>query len=178
MLLAPFAAGMLVAFWAKFVPVHWALGLLGLGIALYTYAEGGWNAGGQYGLLYFMMWGAISWTKLQNWERFGDFSYGVYIFAWPLMTFVCFFGLQEAGMLAYFAVHRGRDPRGRLRQLAPDREAGHVAQGLVAHTARRCAGWRGPRCRAPPAAAAPDGLPLTHRSVRPWPATAPEEGVA
>ena len=41
------------------------------------------------------MWGAIRWTKLQHWEKFGDFSYGVYIFAWPLMMFACYFGLQK-----------------------------------------------------------------------------------
>jgi peptidoglycan/LPS O-acetylase OafA/YrhL len=104
MLLAPFAFGMLFAFWGRLIPVHWLLAYAGLALACYTYAEGNWNAWGQYGLLYFMMWGAISWTRLQNWERFGDFSYGVYIFAWPLMTFACFFGLQHAGMAVYLLV--------------------------------------------------------------------------
>jgi peptidoglycan/LPS O-acetylase OafA/YrhL len=51
-----------------------------------------------------MMWAAISWTKLQHWEKYGDFSYGVYIFAWPLMQFVSYFGLEKAGMVVYFAV--------------------------------------------------------------------------
>lgn len=104
MLIAPFAFGMLFAIWGKVIPVHWGLALVGLGIALYTYDQGGWNVGGQYGLLYFLMWGAIAWTRLQHWEKYGDFSYGVYIFAWPLMQFVSYFGLEKAGMLAYFAV--------------------------------------------------------------------------
>ncbi len=104
MLIAPFAFGMLFAIWGRFIPVHWALALAGLAIAAYCYGHGGWNVGGQYGLLYFCMWGAISWSRLQHWEKYGDFSYGVYIFAWPLMQFVSYFGLEKAGMLAYFAV--------------------------------------------------------------------------
>jgi peptidoglycan/LPS O-acetylase OafA/YrhL len=104
MLIAPFAFGMLFAIWGKYVPVHWGLAVVCLGIAVFTYDQGGWNVGGQYGLLYFLMWAAISWTRLQHWEKFGDFSYGVYIFAWPLMQFVSYFGLEKAGMVAYFAV--------------------------------------------------------------------------
>jgi peptidoglycan/LPS O-acetylase OafA/YrhL len=104
MLVAPFAFGMLFALWGQYIPVHWALAVVGLGVAAVTYDVGGWNVGGQYGLLYFLMWAAIRWTKLQHWEKYGDFSYGVYIFAWPLMQFVSYFGLEKAGMLAYFAV--------------------------------------------------------------------------
>jgi peptidoglycan/LPS O-acetylase OafA/YrhL len=104
MLIAPFAFGMLFALWGRYIPVHWGLAVLGLAVALYTYDHGNWNVAGQYGLLYFLMWGAIAWTRLQHWERFGDFSYGVYIFAWPLMQFVSYFGLEKAGMLVYFAV--------------------------------------------------------------------------
>lgn len=104
MLIAPFAFGMLVALWGRFIPVHWSLAVVGLGIALVTYDLGGWNVGGQYGFLYFLMWGAVSWTGLRGWEKYGDFSYGVYIFAWPMQQFVAYFGLHEAGMLAYFAV--------------------------------------------------------------------------
>jgi peptidoglycan/LPS O-acetylase OafA/YrhL len=104
MLLAPFAFGMLFALWGRWIPVSGWLALVGIVVALVTYDLGGWNVGGQYGLLYFLMWAAIRWTPLQHWERFGDFSYGVYIFAWPLMQFCCYFGLQERGMLVYFAV--------------------------------------------------------------------------
>jgi peptidoglycan/LPS O-acetylase OafA/YrhL len=104
MLLAPFAFGMLFALWGDKIPVSGWLAAVGIGVALFTYDQGGWNVGGQFGLLYFLMWGAIRWTKLQHWEKFGDFSYGVYIFAWPLMMFACYFGLEKQGMLVYFVV--------------------------------------------------------------------------
>ena len=104
MLLAPFAFGMLFALWGNLIPVHGGIALVGIVAAAVSYDLGNWNVAGQYGLLYFLMWAAIRWTALQNWERFGDFSYGVYIFAWPLMTLACYFGLQERGMLVYFAV--------------------------------------------------------------------------
>ena len=104
MLIAPFAFGMLFALWGDKIPVSDWLAAVAIVVALVSYDQGGWNAGGQFGLLYFLMWGAIRWTKLQHWERFGDFSYGVYIFAWPLMMFACYFGLQKHGMVVYFAV--------------------------------------------------------------------------
>ena len=104
MLIAPFAFGMLFALWGRFIPVSDLLAVVGITVAFLTYDLGGWNVWGQYGLLYFLMWAAIRWTKLQHWEKYGDFSYGVYIFAWPLMQFVSYFGLEKAGMLAYFAV--------------------------------------------------------------------------
>ena len=104
MLIAPFAFGMLFAVWGRYIPVSTVLAVVGLTAAVVTYDLGGWNVAGQYGLLYFLMWAAIRWTRLQHWEKYGDFSYGVYIFAWPLMQFVSYFGLEKAGMVPYFAV--------------------------------------------------------------------------
>lgn len=104
MLLAPFAAGVLVALWPEKIRVDDRLALLGLVVAAMTYAVGGWNIWGQYGLLYFLLWFAIRATRLNNWERFGDFSYGVYIFAWPFMYAATFFGLQDAGWLVFHLV--------------------------------------------------------------------------
>jgi peptidoglycan/LPS O-acetylase OafA/YrhL len=104
MLIAPFAFGMLFAVWGRYIPVSDVLAVVGIVAAYLAYDFGGWNVWGQYGLLYFLMWAAIRWTRLQHWEKYGDFSYGVYIFAWPLMMFACYFGLEQAGMLAYFAV--------------------------------------------------------------------------
>jgi peptidoglycan/LPS O-acetylase OafA/YrhL len=105
MFLAPFAFGMLFAAWSDLIPVHWVLAVLGLALAGYTYAEGNWNAFGQYGLLYACMWAAVRWHRLHFWDqKFGDLSYGVYILAWPLMTFATYYGLQDRGAVVYLAV--------------------------------------------------------------------------
>jgi len=104
MLLAPFAVGILFSLWADQIPIDGRLALFGFIVAAVTYSEGGWNVFGQYGLLYALMWFAIRATPLQNWERFGDFSYGIYIFAWPVMQLTAYFGLHERGWLAYHLV--------------------------------------------------------------------------
>jgi peptidoglycan/LPS O-acetylase OafA/YrhL len=104
MLLAPFAFGMLFALWPDKIPVDDRLALACLAAAFYAYNVGGWNVWGQYGLLYALMWFAVRVRALNNWERFGDFSYGIYIFAWPLMTFAAFFGLHRHGWLVYHLV--------------------------------------------------------------------------
>jgi peptidoglycan/LPS O-acetylase OafA/YrhL len=104
MFLAPFAFGMLFALWGEKIPIDDRLAVFGLVVALVTYDVGGWNIYGQFGFCYVLMWFAIRATRLNNWERFGDLSYGVYIYAWPLMTFGAFFGLQDHGWLVYHVV--------------------------------------------------------------------------
>ena len=89
-----------------------------------------------------VLWAAIRWTKLQHWEKYGDFSYGVYIFAWPLMMFVCYFGLHEAGMLAYFAVIV---VAAHLLAFASWHMIEKPAMSLKDWTPRRIAGRRDPR---------------------------------
>ncbi len=102
--LGPFAFGMLLALFPKKIPIDDRLAIGALAIAITTYEVGGWLAYGQYGFLYFLMWFAIRTTKLQHWEKFGDLSYGIYIFGWPVMTLFAFFGLQNAGWLAYHVI--------------------------------------------------------------------------
>lgn len=102
--LGPFAFGMLFALFGKRIPMDDRLAIGALVVAVATYNVGGWLAYGQYAFLYFLMWIAIRATKLQHWEKFGDFSYGIYIFAWPVMTLGAFFGLQNAGWITYHVV--------------------------------------------------------------------------
>ncbi|MFK4853271.1 acyltransferase family protein [Microbacterium sp. ZW T6_19] len=103
MFFAPFAFGMLFALHGDKIIIddRIAIGMLGLG--LFTYAFGGWNVIGQYGFLYFLMWVGVR-LPLTRWARFGDFSYGIYIYAWPLMTLATYFGLQKYGWIVYHVV--------------------------------------------------------------------------
>jgi peptidoglycan/LPS O-acetylase OafA/YrhL len=104
LLLAPFAFGMLFALFGDRIPVDDRLAVLSLLIAAATYGFGGWLAVGQYFFFYFLMWFAIRVTVVKNWERPGDFSYGVYIFAWPVQQFVAYFGVHTWGWVAYHVI--------------------------------------------------------------------------
>lgn len=103
MFFAPFAFGMLFALHGDKIVIddRIAMGMLGLG--LFTYAFGGWNVLGQYGFLYFLMWLGVR-LPLTRWARYGDFSYGIYIYAWPLMNLATYFGLQRYGWVVYHIV--------------------------------------------------------------------------
>jgi len=102
--LAPFAFGMLFALFPNKIPIDDRLAVGSLIFAFITYANGGWLVLGQYAFAYFLMWLAIRATKLQNWEKFGDFSYGIYLFGWPVMQLGGYFGLQHTGWLVYHVV--------------------------------------------------------------------------
>ena len=89
-------AGRAVA-WRVLLAVAMAL------VAAYTYARGGWLVVGQYAFCYVLIWFAVR-VKITRWDKYGDFSYGIYIIGWPLMYFATFFDLQEWGWFAYHAV--------------------------------------------------------------------------
>lgn len=104
LLLPAFAFGMLFALYDKEVLLDWRLAAACLVLAAFTYGRGGFLVVGQFALYYAMMWFAVNIRWLRRWERFGDFSYGIYIYAWPIMTFVTYFGLQERGWIVYHLV--------------------------------------------------------------------------
>lgn len=104
LLLAPFAFGILFALFGDRIPVDNRLAILCIFIAGWTYAKGGWLPFGQYAFCYALIWFAIRSHFLRNWDKHGDFSYGIYIIAWPLMQFSAYFKLQDAGWLVYHLV--------------------------------------------------------------------------
>ncbi|MEV4735671.1 MULTISPECIES: acyltransferase family protein [unclassified Microbacterium] len=104
LLMAPFAFGILFALWDDKIMIDNRLAIvLGL-IAVWTYGKGGWLVFGQYAFCYVVMWFSIKVQFLRNWDKHGDFSYGIYIIAWPLMQFAAYFGLEKAGWLVYHVV--------------------------------------------------------------------------
>ena len=100
MFMGPFAFGMLFTLYGDKIPMDSRLAWGGLIFGVLSYASGGWNIVGQYGFLYFLMYLAIR-LPLQNWEKHGDLSYGIYIYAWPIMAFAAYFHLQDRGWIAY-----------------------------------------------------------------------------
>lgn len=104
LLFAPFAFGMLFALFGDRIVIDDRVAVAAALVAAYTYATGGWLLIGQYLFCYVLMWIAIRATFLQRWERFGDFSYGIYLSAWPLMQLAAYFDLQRYGWLIYHLV--------------------------------------------------------------------------
>ncbi|GAA1885975.1 acyltransferase family protein [Lapillicoccus jejuensis] len=101
MLLTPFVTGMLFSAFADKIVVDDRVAVGAAAIAFYTYfVASGWNVYGQFAFLYVLMWCAIR-LPLRNWERYGDMSYGIYIYAWPIMYLATFFHLETRGWLAY-----------------------------------------------------------------------------
>lgn len=104
MVLTPFFFGLVFALWGDKIPMDDRLAMAAGGIAIFTYFfASGWNLYGQFFFLYVLMWAAVR-LPLQNWERFGDLSYGIYIYAWPIQQFVAFFGVYKLGWFGYHAI--------------------------------------------------------------------------
>ena len=104
LLYAPFAFGILFALFGEKIPIDNRLAIACFLIAGFTYAKGGWLIVGQYAFCYLLIWFAIKAKMLKNWDKHGDFSYGIYIVAWPLMQFGAYFGLEKTGWLIYHLV--------------------------------------------------------------------------
>jgi peptidoglycan/LPS O-acetylase OafA/YrhL len=104
MLLTPFLFGMVFALYGDKIPIDDRIAVAAGSIAVFTYFFAhGWNIYGQFGFLYVLMWCAVR-LPLTNWERFGDMSYGLYIYAWPIMQLAAYFHLQARGWFVYHLV--------------------------------------------------------------------------
>lgn len=103
MFMAPFAFGILFALFGHKIKIDDRVAVAALGAAIFAYSTGGWNIWGQFGFCYFIMWCAVR-LPIRNWEKRGDLSYGIYIYAWPLMTLGAYFGLEKRGWLVYHIV--------------------------------------------------------------------------
>lgn len=104
LLLAPFAFGILFALFGDRIPIDNRLAIACMFVAVWTYGKGGWLPLGQYAFCYVLIWFSIRAQFLKSWDKHGDFSYGIYIVAWPLMQFAAYFKLQDAGWLVYHVV--------------------------------------------------------------------------
>lgn len=103
LLMAPFAWGILFSLFGDRIPIDDRLAVACAVIAAYTYGKGGWLVFGQYAFCYVLIWFAIR-VPINRWDRFGDFSYGIYIVGWPLMLFATYFGLEDLGLVMYHVV--------------------------------------------------------------------------
>lgn len=103
LLLAPFAWGILFNLFGDKIPIDDRLAVACALIAAYTYARGGWLVFGQYAFCYALIWFAVR-VPITRWDRYGDFSYGIYIIGWPLMLLATYFHVEDYGWVVYHTV--------------------------------------------------------------------------
>ena len=80
----PFVFGMAVYHYRESVPLGWPLALGLLLLAIIVPSDATWSIALGYGALWF---GATA-KRLRFYNRFGDYSYGTYIFAWPVQQLI------------------------------------------------------------------------------------------
>lgn len=102
--LVAFLAGVVLATWADRIPVS---GVLGGGAAAATWASvawWGWEPWGIVSFSYFVLWSSTV-LPITAADRYGDFSYGLYVFAFPVQQLVATFpAVVDAGPEAFVAV--------------------------------------------------------------------------
>lgn len=97
-----FALGTVFALYADRIVIDDRLGIGAALLSVWTLHSGGWLALGYPAFAYVVFWLAVR-LPIRNWERFGDLSYGTYIWAFPLQMLLAQRGLQRFGTAAFIA---------------------------------------------------------------------------
>jgi peptidoglycan/LPS O-acetylase OafA/YrhL len=100
-----FLLGSTVAMYSKKVPFSGWLALGSLAVLLGSLRWGGYKLIGVAALVYLVLWVAAALPKRVQWiGQKNDYSYGVYIYGWPVQQMLAFFGLEKWGYLPYVAI--------------------------------------------------------------------------
>ena len=100
--LAPwFCAGALLYLFSERIPSHWGLFAVALGITLATLHYGYFVIAGPLTLGYCLLHLALR-LPLSSWDRKGDFSYGVYIYSFPIQQTLAGWNVQKYGVVLFF----------------------------------------------------------------------------
>jgi peptidoglycan/LPS O-acetylase OafA/YrhL len=98
-----FLLGAACALFADRVVIDDRLGLLAAAVFLVTLREGGELLLGYPALAYLCLYLAVK-LPLTGFDRHGDFSYGTYIYAFPLQQLLALHGMQRHGIWAFMGV--------------------------------------------------------------------------
>jgi peptidoglycan/LPS O-acetylase OafA/YrhL len=98
-----FLLGAACALYAERIEIDDRLGLLAGVIFLVTLRQGGLLLLGVPAFAYLCLYLAVR-LPLAGFDRHGDFSYGTYIYAFPLQQMLALHGLQRHGLAAFMAV--------------------------------------------------------------------------
>jgi peptidoglycan/LPS O-acetylase OafA/YrhL len=95
-----FLLGAACALYAERIEIDDRLGLLAAGIFLLTLRQGGLLLLGVPAFAYLCLYLAVR-LPLAGFDRHGDFSYGTYIYAFPLQQLLALHGMQRHGLTAF-----------------------------------------------------------------------------
>ena len=100
-----FLLGSTVAMYSKKVPFSGWLALGSFAIVLGSLRWGGYKLVGVAALVYLVLWVAAALPKRVQWiGQKNDYSYGIYIYGWPVQQMLAFYGLEKWGYVPYVAI--------------------------------------------------------------------------
>ncbi|CAB4873918.1 unannotated protein [freshwater metagenome] len=91
-----FFMGVLFHLYGDAIPMNARLGVAAWVVATYTMFCGGWIVAGRLAFCYALLWTVLSFSA-QWFERFGDPTYGAYVFAFPIQMLLAEFGFSQLG---------------------------------------------------------------------------------
>jgi peptidoglycan/LPS O-acetylase OafA/YrhL len=97
-----FLLGVVARLYLHRLPMHGALALVAVGVIVATWLLGGWVAFGVPAWGYILLYLAVALPKwLRGNGRAIDYSYGMYIYAFPLQQLFALIGITALGIVAY-----------------------------------------------------------------------------
>lgn len=96
-----FLAGMLFALYSDAIVIRTNLFLICLFLIYYTIAYKGFDLLGPF-LITYVVFFAGSKLPFTGFDRYGDWSYGMYIYAFPIQQFLAVLGVQRYGFFVFF----------------------------------------------------------------------------
>ena len=95
-----FGMGAVFALFADRIEMSWRIALLAGLLVVATMWKGGWIAVGYPALAYLLIWLAAR-LPFTTFDRPGDFSYGTYIYAFPIQMLLADLAFQRHGLVAF-----------------------------------------------------------------------------
>jgi peptidoglycan/LPS O-acetylase OafA/YrhL len=127
-----FALGALMYLYARWIPMRRIHGLFATAILIATLAFGGYEVVGRVAFAYVCMWLAV-YLPIREFDRRGDFSYGLYIYGWLAAQMLAVFKVYKLGPVPYVAIsatialgfavlswHFVEAPAQRLKSITPE----------------------------------------------------------
>jgi peptidoglycan/LPS O-acetylase OafA/YrhL len=97
-----FCTGTLAYLYAEHIPLHpgpFVVSIIGIVIALWTRSIHEWGAIP----VAYVVFCLAAWLPLSWWDKRGDFSYGLYIYSFPLQQLLAALRVQRAGLAVFIA---------------------------------------------------------------------------